>query len=104
MSGFLSLACQTILAKKLNKQYKNSNLVKLKQLSQYCMKSVKLHCSLFLKGCLVTPLHVGICAFVNAWFCFSAGVDLGEGPDGPWPPILVEYLEEIYKKMIESGT
>ena len=27
--------------------------------------------------------------------------DLGEGPRGPGPPLLVEYLQKIYKKTTE---
>ena len=34
----------------------------------------------------------------------SAVVDLGEGPRGPGPPLLVEYLQKIYKKTIEMST
>ena len=38
--------------------------------------------------------------------CCGAGAavaDLGEGPWGPGPPLLVEYLKKIYKKTTEMS-
>ena len=32
-----------------------------------------------------------------------AVADLGEGPRGPGPPLFVEYLQKIYKKMTEMS-
>ena len=29
--------------------------------------------------------------------------DLGEGPRGPGPPLFVEYLQKIYKKVTEMS-
>ena len=41
-----------------------------------------------------------LCSF--RLLCMSVA-DLGEGPRGPGPPLLVEYLRKIYKKMTEMG-
>ena len=33
----------------------------------------------------------------------STVADLGEGPRGPGPPLFVEYLQKIYKKVTEMS-
>ena len=41
------------------------------------------------------------CIFLDV--LHQAVADLGEGPRGPGPPLFVEYLQKIYKKMTEMS-
>ena len=49
---------------------------------------------------LLTPLEMSTKSFRLANWSVA---DLGEGPGGPGPPLFVEYLQKIYKKVTEMS-